>query len=108
MYFNDIKHVTYSHRIDFFPVVLVSYLVLLNAGWRGRAVGNPSVVLERHNEDLYRLLHQLLPVVREEQVVVRDAEAHWIIGAHHIQQRREQRQSMSTDQDMETMLVYNM
>lgn len=85
--------------------ILVSDLLFLNAGWRGGAVGNPSVMLQRHNEDLYSLLHQLLPVVREEQVVVRDAIAHRIIGAHHIQQRGEQRQSMSRDKDTKTMLV---
>lgn len=85
--------------------LLVSYFLFLYAGRGGGAMGNPSVMLQRHNEDLYSLLHQLLPVVREEQVVVRDAVAHWIIGTHHIQQRGEQRQRMSRDKDMETMLA---
>lgn len=44
----------------------------------------PSVVLQSHDEDLHGLLHQLLPVVREEQVVVGDAVAHRVVGAHHI------------------------
>lgn len=60
-------------------------------------MGNPSVVLQRHDEDLYGLLHQLLPVVREEQVVVRDAVAHRIVGAHHVQQGGEQRQGVSAE-----------
>ncbi|TNN71580.1 hypothetical protein EYF80_018266 [Liparis tanakae] len=56
----------YSHRIDFFEAALL-YLVFLYAGWRGGPVGNPSIVLQRHDEDLHRLLHELLPVVGEEQ-----------------------------------------
>ena len=67
-------------------------------------MGNPSVMLQRHNEDLHSLLHQLLAVVGEEQVVVRDAVAHWIIGAHHVQQRGEERQSVSADKDEKAML----
>lgn len=71
------------------------YFLLLDArGGRG-PVGDASVVLQRHDEDLHRLLHQLLPVVGEEQVVVRDAVAHRVVGAHHIQQRGEQRQGVS-------------
>lgn len=85
----------YSHRIDFFEAALL-YLVFLYAGWRGGPVGNPpSIMLQRHDEDLHCLLHELLPVVGEEQVVVWDAVAHWVIGTHHIQQRGEQRKSMS-------------
>lgn len=61
-------------------------------------------MLQRHDKDLYSLFHQLLPVVTEEQVVVRDAIAHWIIGAHHVQQRGKQRQSMSREKDMKTGL----
>lgn len=76
----------------------MSYLLFLHAGRGGGAVGNPSVMLQSHDEDLHSLLHQLLPVVREEQVVVRDAVAHRIICAHHIQQRGEQRQSVSGDE----------
>lgn len=90
----------YSHGIYFFAVVLVTYLLFLHAGRGDGAVENPSVVLQRHDEDLNSLLHQLLPVVREEQVVVRDAVAHWIIGTHHIQQGGEQRKSVSRDKDM--------
>lgn len=58
-----------------------------------------------HNKNLHSLLHQLLSVVREEQVVVWDAVAHWIIGAHHVQQRGEQRQRMSGDKDVWTMFT---
>lgn len=65
-------------------------------------MGKPSVVLQGHDEDLHRLLHQLLPVVREEQVVVGDAVAHRVVGAHHIQQRGEQRQRVSARGDSET------
>lgn len=62
-----------------------SYFLLLHAGWGARTMGKPSIMLQSDNEDLHRLLHQLLPVVREEQVVVRDAVAHRIVGTHHIQ-----------------------
>lgn len=62
-----------------------SYFLLLHAGWGGWTMGKPSIMLQSDNEDLHRLLHQLLPVVREEQVVVRDAVAHRIVGTHHIQ-----------------------
>lgn len=58
-------------------------------------MGNPAVVLQSHDENLHRLLHQLLPVVREEQVVVGDAVAHRVVGAHHIQQGGEERQRVS-------------
>ena len=47
-------------------IMTLPYLLFLHTGWRGRRVGNPSIMLQRHNEDLHSLLHQLLPVVREE------------------------------------------
>lgn len=65
---------------------------------------NPTVMLQCHNEDLHSLLHQLLPVVSKEQVVVWDAVAHWIVGTYHIQQRGEQRQSMSGEKDNKSSL----
>lgn len=58
-------------------------------------MGKPAVVLQSHDENLNRLLHQLLPVVREEQVVVGDAVAHRVVGAHHIEQGGEERQRVS-------------
>lgn len=76
-----------------------SYLMLLYAGRRRRAMGKPSVMLQSHDEDLHCLLHQLLPVVGEEQVVVGDAVAHRVVGTHHIQQRGEQRQRVSVGTD---------
>lgn len=86
------------------PLAL-SYLLLLYAGWGSGSMRNPSIMLQCHNKNLYSLLHQLLPVVREEQVVVRDAVAHWIIGAHHVQQRGEQRQCVSGDKDVRTVFA---
>lgn len=83
--------------------MLVSYFLFLYAGRGGRSMGNPSVMLQCDNQDLYSLLHQLLPVVSEQQVVIRDAVAYWIVGTHHIQQRGEQRQRMSAGKDMRTM-----
>lgn len=59
------------------------------AGWR------PSLVLQGDDKDLDRLLHQLLPVVGEQQVVVRDAVPHRVVGTHHVEQGGEQRQGMS-------------
>ncbi len=95
---------SYIHQLDFLVVFSVSHLLFLHAGRGRRAVRDPAVMLQCHNEDLHSLLHQLLPVVGEEQVIVRDAVAHRIIGAHHIQQRGEQRQSMSTDKVKKTVL----
>lgn len=57
-------------------------------------MGLASLVLQGDDEDLQGLLHQLLPVVREKEVVVGNAVAHWVIGAHHIDQRGKQRQGM--------------
>lgn len=57
-------------------------------------------MLQGHNEDLYRLLHQLFPVVGEQQVVVRDPITHRIISAHHVEQRREQRQGVSVKKNI--------
>lgn len=55
----------------------------------------PAIVLQRHDEDLYGLLHQLLSVVGEQQMVVGDPVAHWVVGTHHVEQRGEQRQGVS-------------
>lgn len=85
------------HRTDCFATVLLPYFLLLYAGRGGGPMGNPSVVLQRHDEDLNGLLHQLLPVVGEEQVVVRDAVAHRVVGAHHVQQGGEQRKGVSAE-----------
>jgi len=52
-------------------------------------------VLQGDNKDLERLLHQLLPVVGEQQVVVREAVAHRVVGTHHVEQGGEQGQGMS-------------
>lgn len=62
-------------------------------------------MLQCHNENLHSLLYQLLPVVSKQQVVVWDAVAHWVIGTYHIQQRGEQRQSMSREKDVNSTLV---
>lgn len=97
---HDTKHGPSIHQTDFFcgsARKRKPYFLLLYAGRGGGPMGNPSVVLQRHDEDLNGLLHQLLPVVREEQVVVWDAIAHWIVGAHHVQQRGEQRQGVSAE-----------
>ena len=58
-------------------------------------MGQPSsIVLQGDDEDLHGLLHQLLPVVGEEQVIVRDAIAHRVVGTHHVYQGGEERQGM--------------
>ncbi len=80
-----------------------SYLLLLHRwggcgsvqGLEGGAGCRPSLVFQGDDKDLDRLLHQLLPVVGEQQVVVRDAVPHRVIGTHHVEQRCEQRQGMS-------------
>lgn len=52
-------------------------------------------MLQGYDKDLERLLHQLLPVVGEQEVVVGDPVAHRVVGTHHVEQRGEQRQRMS-------------
>lgn len=61
----------------------------------GGAGGRPSLMLQGDDKDLDGLLHQLLPVVREQQVVVRDAVPHRVVGTHHVEQGGEERQGMS-------------
>lgn len=90
-----IKHAEYSHRVLSGSGCLDSYFLFLYAGRGGGPMKSPSVVLQRHDEDLNRLLHQLLAVVGKEQVVVRDAVAHRVVGTHHVQQGGEQRQRVS-------------
>lgn len=72
-----------------------AYILVFHAGGGGWAVRLSALVLQSHYEDLHGLLHQLLTVVREEQVVVGDPVAHRVICTHHVQQRGEERQSMS-------------
>lgn len=80
------------------------YLLLLLLSWgtcwgvqglEGGAGGWASLVLQGDDKDLDGLLHQLLPVVWEQQVVVRDAVAHGVVGTNHIEQGGEQRQGVS-------------
>lgn len=52
-------------------------------------------MLQGDDEDLHGLLHQLLPVVGEQQVVVGDAVAHGVVGAHHVEQGGEEGQGVS-------------
>lgn len=64
-------------------------------GPQGSAGGRHAFLLQGDDKDLDRLLHQLLPVVWEQQVVVGEAEAHGVVGADHVEQRGEQRKDMS-------------
>lgn len=52
-------------------------------------------MVQGDNEHLSGLLHQGLPVVREEQVVVGDAVAHRVVGTHGVEERGEERQCVS-------------
>jgi len=70
--------------------VCVAHVLLLHACGGGGA----ALVLQAHDEDLHGLLHQLLPVVGEQQVVVGDPVAHRVVSAYHVQQRGEERQSV--------------
>lgn len=51
-------------------------------------------MLQGHDEDLYGVLHQLLTVVGEEQVVVGDAISHGVVGTHHVEEGGEKGQGM--------------
>lgn len=52
-------------------------------------------MVQGDNKHLSSLLHQRLPVVREEQVVVGDAVAHRVVGTHGVEERGEERQCVS-------------
>ena len=54
-----------------------------------------GVPVERDDKQLKGCLDQGLTTVSEEQMVVGKAEAHRIVGADHVQQRGEKRQSMA-------------
>jgi len=64
-------------------------------GGDGSAGGRVHLVLQRHHQDLHGHLHEPLPLVREEQVVVGDAVAHGVVGTHHVEQGGEQGQGVS-------------
>lgn len=66
-------------------------------GLQGGAGGQPTFMLQGDNKDLDRMHHQLLPLVGEQQVVVREAVSDGVIGAHHVEQRGEQREGMSRE-----------
>lgn len=52
-------------------------------------------MVQGDNKHLGSLLHQGLPVVREEQVVVGDAVAHRVVGTHGVEERGEEGQCVS-------------
>lgn len=64
-------------------------------GLQGGAGGRPGLLLKGDDEDLDRLLHQQLPLVGEQQVVVGEAVADGVVGAHHVEQGGEERQGVS-------------
>lgn len=74
-----------------------SYILLVHAGGGGSALWLIVLVLQSNDEDLDRLLHKLLPVVWEQQVVVGNAIAHRVIRTHHVDQRSKQRQGVPRD-----------
>lgn len=64
-------------------------------GLQGGAGGRPGLLLQGDDEDLDRLLHQQLPLVGEQQVVVREAVADGVVRTHHVEQGGEERQGVS-------------
>lgn len=52
-------------------------------------------MVQGDDKHLSSLLHQGLPVVGEEQVVVGDPVAHRVIGTHGVEERGEERQCVS-------------
>lgn len=50
----------------------------------------PALVLQGDDEDLDGLPHQLLPLVRGQQVVVRDSVSDGVVGANHVEQGGEE------------------
>ena len=57
-------------------------------------------MLQSDDEDLDGVLHQLLPVVGDQQVVVGDAVAHRVVGTHHVEQGGEERQGVSEREEV--------
>lgn len=53
------------------------------------------LVLQGDDEDLDGLHHQLLPLVRGQQVVVRDSESDGVVGANHVEQGGEEGEGVS-------------
>lgn len=94
---------TASNREDPPPCPLCPsppYINIIHGSARGGAVHcgtgtGGTVVVQRDDEHLGSLLHQRLPVVREEQVVVGDPVAHRVIGTHGVQQGGEEGQGVS-------------
>lgn len=52
-------------------------------------------MLQGDDEDLDHMHHQLLPLVRGQEVVVRDPVSHGVVGANHVEQRGEEREGVS-------------
>lgn len=76
------------------------YISIVHGSARGGAIhsgrgAGGTVVVQGDNKHLSGLLHQGLPVVREEQVVVGDAVAHRVVGTHGVEERGEERQCVS-------------
>ena len=76
------------------------YISIVHGSARGGAIhsgrgAGGTVMVQGDNKHLSGLLHQGLPVVREEQVVVGDAVAHRVVGTHSVEERGEERQCVS-------------
>lgn len=62
---------------------------------QGGSGDRPTLVLQGDDEDLDRLHHQLLPLVREQQVVVGDSVSDGVVGANHVEQGGEEGEGVS-------------
>lgn len=64
-------------------------------GLQGGPGGRAALVLQGDDEHLDGLHHQLLPLVRREQVVVGDSVTDGVVGANHVEQGGEEGEGMS-------------
>lgn len=62
---------------------------------QGGSGDRPALVLQGDDENLNCLHHQLLPLIRGQQVVVRDSVSDGVVGANHVEQGGEEGEGVS-------------
>lgn len=62
---------------------------------QGGSGDRPALVFQGDDEDLNCLHHQLLPLIRGQQVIVRDSVSDGVVGANHVEQGGEEGEGVS-------------